>query len=61
MIHYGGKSVLAFGGVVSPGDLFVTIMFSNTPILEDVTRNFEELGSRVKEAIEPFATGRIFN
>ena len=61
VIPYGVKSVVAFGGALSPGDLFVTIMFSKTPISGDVARNFEELGPRVKEAIEPFVTGRIFN
>ena len=58
---YGVKSVLAFGGVLSAGDLFVTIMFSKTPISDDVAQSFEPLGPKVKEAIDPFARGRIFN
>ena len=61
VIPYGVKSVAAFGGVLSSGDLFATIMFSKTPISDDVARNFEVLGPKVKEAIDPFATGRIFN
>ena len=61
VIPYGVKSVVAFGGVLSSGDLFVTIMFSKTPISDDVAQSFEALGPKVKEAIDPFATGRIFN
>ena len=61
VIPYGVKSVVAFGGVLSSGDLFVTIMFSKTPISDVVAQNFEALGPKVKEAVEPFAGGRIFN
>ena len=61
VVPHGVKSVVAFGGVLSSGDLFVTIMFSKTPISDDVAQNFEALGPNVKEAIDPFAKGRIFN
>ena len=61
VIPHGVQSVVAFGGVLSTGDLFATIMFSKTPISDDVAGNFEALGPKVKEAIEPFARGRVFN
>ena len=61
VIRYGVKSVAAFGGVLSSGDLFVTIMFSKATISDDVSQSFEALGPKVKEAVDPFATGRIFN
>ena len=61
IVRYGVKSVVAFGGVLSSGDLFVIIMFSKTPISDDVARSFETLGPKLKEAIEPFSGGRIFN
>jgi len=61
VIPYRVKSVVAFGGVLSPGDLFVTILFSKTPISDIIAQNFEALGPKVKEAIEPFASGRVFN
>jgi len=38
---YGMKSVGAIGGVISSGDLFVTIMFSKTSISDNVARNLE--------------------
>lgn len=51
---YGVKSVLGFGGVLPSGNVFVLIMFSKTPIAEEVANRFTTLALNVKMAILPF-------
>ena len=54
------KSVLGFGGVLSSGELFVVIMFSEVSIPADVAGKFSNVGARVKEVVEPFVGNKVF-
>lgn len=57
---YQVRSVLGFGGLLPPGELFATILFSKTPISRDVAERFRTLALNVKVALLPFSGDRIF-
>ena len=57
---YGVKSVLGFGGVLSSGELFMVIMFSEVSIPASTASSFRDLSANVKEAVEPFVGGAVF-
>jgi hypothetical protein len=61
VIPYGVQSVLGFGGLLAPGELFATILFSRTPIPRDVADLFKSLALNVKVAMLPFAGARVFS
>jgi hypothetical protein len=54
------QSVLGFGGLLPPGELFATILFSRAPISREVAERFRTLALNVKVALLPFASDRIF-
>jgi len=58
---YGIRSVVGFGGVLPPGELFATILFSRVPISRDAADLFKTLALNVKVALLPFAGARIFS
>ena len=60
VIPHGVQSVLGFGGLLAPGELFATILFSRTPIPREVADLFKTLALNVKVALLPFAGARIF-
>jgi hypothetical protein len=60
VVPYGICSVLGFGGLLPPGELFATILFSRTPIPREVADLFKTLALNVKVAILPFAGARVF-
>jgi hypothetical protein len=60
VIPHGVRSVLGFGGLLAPGELFATILFSKTPIPREVADLFKTLALNVKVALLPFAGARIF-
>ena len=60
VIPHGVQSVLGFGGLLAPGELFATILFSKTAIPRDVADLFKTLALNVKVALLPFAGVRIF-
>jgi len=51
---YGVKSVLGFGGVLPSGNVFAVIIFSRTPISNEVANLFNTLALNVKMLILPF-------
>lgn len=51
---YGIKSVLGFGGILPSGNVFTVIMFSRTPISNEVANLFNTLALNVKMLILPF-------
>ena len=58
---HGVQSVLGFGGLLPPGELFATILFSRTPISRDTADLFRTLALNVKVALLPFAGDRVFS
>jgi hypothetical protein len=56
----GIRSVLGFGGLLPPGDLFAVILFSKVPIPRQTSELFKPLALSAKVAVLPFATGPIF-
>ncbi len=60
VIPYGVRSVLGFGGLLPPGELFATILFSKSPIPREVAELFKTLALNVKVALLPFVGGRVF-
>ncbi|MFA7256612.1 MAG: hypothetical protein WC047_03455 [Kiritimatiellales bacterium] len=51
---YGVKSVLGFGGILPSGNVFTIILFSRTPISQDVANLFNTLALNLKMLILPF-------
>jgi hypothetical protein len=60
VIPCGLESVLGFGGLLSLGDLFATIMFSKVAIPPVVADQFRVVGLNLKMAILPFARRPLF-
>lgn len=60
VIPYGVKSVLGFGGLLPPGELFVVILFTRAQIRRETAELFKTLALSTKLAIVPFVGGRIF-
>lgn len=58
---HGVESVLGFGGLLPPGELFATILFSRTPIGRETAELFRTLALNVKVALLPFAGARVFS
>jgi hypothetical protein len=58
---YGIRSVLGFGGLLPPGELFATILFSKTSIPSNVAELFKTLALNMKVALLPFSDGRVFS
>ena len=52
---YGITSVLGFGGVLAPMDLYVVIVFSKAPIPRGGAGLFRAISHSVKLALQPFA------
>jgi len=60
VIPYGIRSVLGFGGMMTTGELFAVIMFSKAQVPRESADVAKTLALRVKETLQPFASGRIF-
>jgi two-component system NtrC family sensor kinase len=60
VIPYGVQSVLGFGGLLPPGELFATILFTRARVPRDVAERFKTLALNVKVALLPFAGVRTF-
>lgn len=58
---FGVESVVGFGGLLPPGDLFATIIFSRTPVSRSTADLFRTLALNVKVALLPFAGDRVFS
>jgi hypothetical protein len=56
----GIRSVLGFGGLLPPGDLFAVILFSRVSIPRQTSELFKPLALSAKVAVLPFAAGPIF-
>jgi hypothetical protein len=57
---YGVRSVLGFGGLLPTGELYATILFSQTEIPREVASLFKTLALNVKVSLLPYARGRFF-
>ncbi len=57
---YGIKSVVGFGGMLSSGDLFCTILFSKVEILEPSAHLFKTLPLNIKMSLTPFNRSQLF-
>ncbi|MDB4916965.1 MAG: hypothetical protein JWM95_4609 [Gemmatimonadetes bacterium] len=60
VVPYGIRSVIGFGGLLPPGELFATILFTKTPVSRDVAELFRTLALNVKVALLPFAGTKVF-
>lgn len=60
VVRYGIRSVLGFGGLLSSGDLFATIMFSKVAIPADAADQFRVVGLNLKISVLPFARKPLF-
>ena len=61
VVPYGIRSVIGFGGLMPPGELFATIIFSRAPIPREVAELFKTLALNVKVALLPFAGEKVFS
>jgi two-component system NtrC family sensor kinase len=60
VVPYGIRSVIGFGGLLPPGELFATILFARVPVSRDVAELFKTLALNVKVALLPFSGDRVF-
>jgi hypothetical protein len=60
VIPFGVQSVLGFGGMLGSGDLFALILFAKVHIPRKTADLANSLALKVKEAVQPFAEGKIF-
>jgi len=60
VVPLGIRSVLGFGGMLTTGELFAPIMFAKVQIPRETADLAKMLSLKVKEAVQPFASGRIF-
>ena len=60
VVPHGINSVLGFGGLLPPGELFATILFSKSQISREVAELFKTLALNVKVALLPFVGVRVF-
>lgn len=51
---------LGIGGLLSPGELFATVLFSRVPIARERADLYRTLALNVKVAVLPFAGSRVF-
>jgi hypothetical protein len=58
--RHGVRSVLGFGGVLPPGDLFAVILFARVAVPAAVAELFKSLALSAKLAVLPFAHGPVF-
>ena len=58
---YGIRSVLGFGGLLPPGELFATILFARTSVPREVAELFKTLALNVKVALLPFSGVKVFS
>ncbi len=61
VIPYRIRSVLGFGGLLPPGELFATILFARARVPREVAELFKSLALNVKVALLPFAGGKVFS
>ena len=61
VIPHGVQSVVGFGGLLPPGELFATILFSKAPIPREIAELFKTLALNVKVALLPFAETKVFS
>ncbi|CAN5546635.1 hypothetical protein BH09GEM1_BH09GEM1_09370 [soil metagenome] len=60
VMPYGISSVLGFGGLLPPGELFATILFTKTPVSRETAELFRSLALNVKVALLPFSGVKVF-
>jgi hypothetical protein len=60
VVPLGIRSVLGFGGMLTNGELFALIMFAKVQVPRETADLVKSLALRVKEVVQPFASGRIF-
>jgi two-component system NtrC family sensor kinase len=59
VIPYGIQSVIGFGGLLPPGELFATILFARARVPREVAELFKTLALNVKVALLPFAGTKV--
>jgi hypothetical protein len=57
---FGVRSVLAMGGLLADGDLFVVILFTRVPVSQEVAARWGKLAGAVREAMLPFTERNTF-
>jgi len=57
---FGVQSVIGFGGLLPPGELFAAILFTKTHVPREVAELFKTLALNAKVALMPFAETRLF-
>ncbi|HEX3866255.1 MAG TPA: hypothetical protein VHV78_05850 [Gemmatimonadaceae bacterium] len=55
------RSVVGFGGLLPPGELFATILFTRAPVSRSAAELFKPLALNVKLALLPFAGVKVFD
>ena len=59
--RYGIRSVIAFGGALSTGDIFTVVMFSRVPVELAVAEQFRAVALHVKSAFFGFGEHDVFD
>jgi hypothetical protein len=54
VLAYKVRSVLGFGGILGPGDLYAVILFSRVPIERKTSELFTAVALDLKLSLQPF-------
>lgn len=60
VVPFGIRSVLGFGGLLPPGELYAIVLFSKAPIRRETADLFKTLSLNVKVALLPFVGRQLF-
>jgi hypothetical protein len=61
VLRYDVRSVLGFGSVLPPDDLFAVILFARAHVPRETAELFRPLALAAKLALLPFTDGRVFD
>lgn len=60
VVPHAIRSVIGFGGVLPPGEMFAAILFARVPIPREIADLFKTLALNIKLVLLPYAGARMF-
>lgn len=61
VVPHSVRSVIGFGGLLPPNELFATILFTKTPVNREVAELFRTLALNIKVGLLAFCGGKVFS
>ena len=58
--QYDLKALMAFGGLLSSGEIFFVLIITKIPVPRSIAETFNGMAGYVKDAVEPFVGNKVF-